>query len=56
VRGKKVRQPLLAFVRTESFKAKPNEPLVGSSAGLEAVLGRFKQLEHDQAKSGFTGL
>jgi hypothetical protein len=56
VRGKKVRQQLLAFVRTESFKAKPNEQLVGSSEVLESVLGRFKQLEHDQAKSGFTGL
>jgi hypothetical protein len=51
-----VRQQLLRFVREESFKAKPNERLVGSSEVLESVLGRFKQLEHDQVKSGFTGL
>ena len=55
-RGKKVRQHLLGFVREESFKAKPNERLVGSSEVLESVFGRFKQLEHDQVKSGFTGL
>ena len=55
-RGKKVRQQLLGFVREESFKAKPNERLLGSSEVLESVFGRFKQLEHDQVKSGFTGL
>jgi hypothetical protein len=55
-RGKKVRQQLLGFVREESFKAKPNERLLGSSEVLESVFGRFKQFEHDQVKSGFTGL
>ena len=55
-RGKKIRQQLLGFVREESFKAKPNERLLGSSEVLESVFGRFKQLEHDQVKSGFTGL
>jgi hypothetical protein len=55
-RSKRMRQHLLAFVRAESFKAKANERLVGSSEVLESVLGRFKQLEHEQVKSGFTGL
>lgn len=55
-RGKRVRQHLLGFVRQQSFKAKAHERLVGSSEVLESVLGRFKQLEHDQVKSGFTGL
>jgi len=55
-RGQKVSQQLLAFVTEESFKAKPHERLVGSSEVLESVLGRFKQLEHDQVTSGFTGL
>jgi hypothetical protein len=55
-RGKKVRQQLMAFVLEESCKAKANERLVGSSEVLESVLGRFKQVEHDQVKSGFTGL
>jgi hypothetical protein len=55
-RGKRMRQNLVRFVREESFKAKANERLVGSSEVLESVLGRFKQLEHEQVKSGFTGL
>jgi hypothetical protein len=55
-RGKRVRQQLLGFVREQSFKAKAHERLVGSSEVLESVLGRFKQLERDQVKSGFTGL
>ena len=55
-RGKRMRQDLLRFVREESFKAKAHERLVGSSEVLESVLGRFKQLEREQVKSGFTGL
>jgi hypothetical protein len=55
-RSKRMRQKLLGFVRAESFKARAHERLVGSSEVLESVLGRFKQLEHEQAKSGFTGL
>ena len=55
-RGRRMRQDLLGFVRQESFKAKAHERLVGSSEVLESVLGRFKQLEHEQVKSGFTGL
>jgi hypothetical protein len=55
-RGKRMRQDLLRFIREESFKAKAHEHLVGSSEVLESVLGRFKQLEREQVKSGFTGL
>ena len=55
-RGKRVRHQLLGFVREQSFKAKAHERLVGSSEVLESVFGRFKQLEHEQVKSGFTGL
>jgi len=55
-RTKKVRAQLLAFVAAESLKAKPNERLLGSSEVIESVFGKLKRLEHDQAKSGFTGL
>ena len=55
-RTKRVRAQLLTFVAQESFKAKPNERLPGSSEVIESVLGKFKQMEQDQVKSGFTGL
>ena len=51
-----LREQLLAFVRNESLKAKPEEQLLGSSEIIESVLGKLKRLEHNQAKSGFTGL
>jgi hypothetical protein len=55
-RTKNVRTHLLAFVAEEEVKAKPNERLLGSSEVIESVLGKLKQLEQDQARSGFTGL
>jgi len=51
-----LREQLLAFVKNESLKAKPEEHLLGSSEIIESVLGKLKRLEHNQAKSGFTGL
>lgn len=55
-RTQRVRQRLLDFVTTQEAKAQPNERLVGSSEVLESVFGKFKQVEQEQAKSGFTGL
>ena len=51
-----LREQLLAFVKNESLKAKPEEHLLGSSEIIESVLGKLKRLERNQAKSGFTGL
>ena len=51
-----LREQLLAFVKSESSKAKPEEQLLGSSEVIESVLGKLKRLEQNQAKSGFTGL
>ena len=51
-----LREQLLAFVNSESLKAKPGERLLGSSEIIESVLGRLKRIEQNQAKSGFTGL
>jgi hypothetical protein len=53
---RRVREQLLAFVKDQSLKAKPNECLPGSSEIIESVLGKLKQLEQNQAKSGFTSL
>jgi len=55
-RGQKVRTHLLAFVAEESLQVHPHERLLGSSEVIESVFGKFKRLEHTQAKSGFTGL
>lgn len=55
-RTRRVCTELVAFVAQESAKARPGERLLGSSEVVESVLGKLKRLEHDQAKSGFTGL
>jgi len=55
-RSRAVSAHLVAFVATKSLKAKPHERLLGSSEVVESVLGKFKHVERDQAKGGFTGL
>ncbi len=55
-RGKQVQELLVAFVREEAAKAKPDERLLGSSEVIESVFGKLKQIERSQAHSGFTGL
>jgi hypothetical protein len=55
-RTKTVREELLTFIGKQSHKAKPNERLLGSSEVIESVIGKLKNLEQDQNKSGFTGL
>ncbi len=55
-RTQRVRQHLLDFVNTQEAKAQPDERLVGSSEVIESVFGKFKKVEQEQAKSGFTGL
>jgi hypothetical protein len=55
-RGRRIGSELLSFIARESFKAKPNERLLGSSEVIESVFGKLKHLEHHHANSGFTGL
>jgi hypothetical protein len=55
-RGQRVAQHLLTFVETEAAKAALHERLLGSSEVIEAVFGKLKRLEQQQARSGFTGL
>ncbi len=47
---------LQAFVALESAKAKKGERLPGSTEILESCFGKFKVLEKEQARGGFTGL
>ena len=50
---KRVREQLLGFIAQQSQKAKSNERLLGSSEVIESVIGKLKNLEQDQSKSGF---
>lgn len=54
--AEKVRRELVIFVAEEELKVRPDERLPGSSEVIESVLGKFKRIEQDQAKDGFTGL
>ena len=47
---------LVEFVDEQSSAAAPNEHLPASTEVLESCFGKLKYLEHEQSKSGFTGL
>jgi hypothetical protein len=47
---------LVEFVRGQSTAARPGERLPGSSEILESAFGKFKSLERDQSRGGFTYL
>ena len=55
-RTKRLREELLDFIAQQSQQAKPDERLLGSSEVIESVIGKLKNMESDQNKSGFTGL
>ncbi len=55
-RTSRVRQHLLDFVADQEALAQPGERLLASSEVLESVFGKFKRIEQQQARSGFTGL
>jgi len=54
--GRRLAGELVKFVREQASKAKPGERLPGSTEVLESCFGKFKTLEKDQAKGGFTSL
>ena len=51
-----MRDDLIAFVRSESLKARVGERLPGTTEVVESCFGKLKALEDGQSKSGFTGL
>jgi len=51
-----LRDELVAFVEGESQKAQKGERLPGSSEVLESAFGKFKEIEGNQSKGGFTAL
>jgi hypothetical protein len=49
-------QQLVGFVAEQALRTRPGERLPGSTEVLESCFGHFKQLEKQQARSGFTSL
>lgn len=47
---------LVAFIKSEASKARRKERLPGSTEILESCFGKFKVLEREQSKGGFTSL
>ncbi len=47
---------LLAFAVKQARRARPGERFPGSTEVLESCFGRFKQIEKQQARGGFTSL
>jgi hypothetical protein len=47
---------LVGFVRGQQAQARPGERFPGSTEVLESCFGRFKQLEKQQSRGGFTQL
>jgi hypothetical protein len=50
----RVAQALLTFVDEQSGKLLPGQRLLGTSEVLESLIGKAKQLQGQQSKSGFT--
>ncbi len=53
-RASRVSERLLAFVKEQSSGIPAGQRLLGSSEILESLIGKSKQLEGQQSKSGFT--
>lgn len=47
---------LVTFVAKQSRRTRPGERFPGSTEALESCFGRFKQLEKQQSRGGFTSL
>jgi hypothetical protein len=56
VEQRRLAAELIKFVRAQASEAKPGERLPGSTEVLESCFGRFKTLEREQSKGGFTSL
>lgn len=51
-----LRQELVAFVRLQESLVRPGERLPGSTEVLEPCFGKYKQLEKQHSRGGFTQL
>lgn len=55
-RAKIVRRELLSFAEQQAGNAKKDERLLASSEVIESVFGKFKNIENNQSKSGFSSM
>jgi hypothetical protein len=54
--AKELAEELVQFVREQESQTKPGERFPGSTEVLESCLGKFKHLEKQQSRGGFTQL
>ena len=54
--AKKLCGELIDFVQTQECRVQPGERLPGSTEVLESCFGKFKYLEKQQSRGGFTHL
>ena len=52
----RLRDDFIKFVAGQARRLKPGERIPFTSEVIESALGKYKTVEHDQAKGGFTGL
>jgi hypothetical protein len=55
-RARELGEGLVTFVADQARQVRPGERLPGCSEVIETCFGKFKSLEREQAKGGFTGL
>lgn len=55
-KAKEVREEILVFIQLISMKADFQERLPGSTEVIETCFGKFKQIEKDQSKNGWTSM
>jgi archaellum component FlaC len=51
-----VKEELIGFAREQQSRMGDEDRLLGSSEIIESVIGKYKGLQHDQVKGGFTGM
>ena len=51
-----IKEELVEFERERQEEVGEDETLLGSSEIIESVIGKYKRLQNDQVKGGFTGM
>jgi hypothetical protein len=51
-----IKKEVVEFVQQQQMLLEDNDRLLGSSEIIESVIGKYKSLQNDQVKGGFTGM
>ena len=54
--SRRIKDELVEFAQEQQEKVEEGETLLGSSEIIESVIGKYKRLQNDQVKGGFTGM